>query len=126
MQQTPRQDAAAQRRGWQAALSWLERRDQLVGDMGRAPSLARPGGPAAWPAAAKPSTDAAPRLRCPDRRTIAPIHHDTVRIVFALPDAATELRLVSRAGVPGEARPWLDDQRRLGLSLHHHTPGLNT
>ena len=34
-----------------------------------------------------------------------------------LPRGATEARLVSRAQSPTEARPWLNDQRRLGVRV---------
>jgi hypothetical protein len=64
------------------------------------------------------TTDAAPRLRCADGRTIAPIQHDDDRVVFALPDTASEVWVASRARAPIEARPWLDDPRRLGVRVN--------
>ncbi len=57
--------------------------------------------------------DADPRLLV-DRRTVKPIHRDSDRVIFALPAAASEFRLISRAA-PGQARPWLSDPRRLGV-----------
>jgi hypothetical protein len=37
------------------------------------------------------------------------------RVIFALPRDIREVQLVSRAQAPTEARPWLNDQRRLGI-----------
>ncbi len=58
------------------------------------------------------TTNACPRLRLPGGRTIEPIHGDAARVIFALPravfalhDASSEVRLVSRARPPTEARP---------------------
>jgi hypothetical protein len=61
--------------------------------------------------------DAGAHLQCPDGQTIAPIHRDNVRIIFALSGAASEVRLVCRAQSPIEARPWLSDPRRLGVRV---------
>ena len=63
------------------------------------------------------TTDAAPQLQCPGGRAIAPIHRDGDRVIFALPRDASEVRLVSRAQSPTEARPWLEDNRRLGIRV---------
>ena len=63
------------------------------------------------------TTDADPRLQCPGGRTIAPIHRDGDRVIFALPRDASEVRLVSCAQSPTEARPWLEDRRRLGVRM---------
>ncbi len=63
------------------------------------------------------TTDASPRLQCPDGRIIEPIHRDNDHVIFALPRDVSEVRLVSRAQTPGEARPWLSDPRRLGLRV---------
>ena len=38
-------------------------------------------------------------------------------MIFTLPRGAREVRLVSRAGSPTEARPWLEDRRRLGVRV---------
>ena len=56
-------------------------------------------------------------LQCPGRQTIEPTYCDSQRAIFILPDAAPEVRLVSRAQVPTEARPWLDDQRRTSVRV---------
>jgi hypothetical protein len=63
------------------------------------------------------TTHADPRLECPCGRTIGPIHSDNERVLFGLPRDASEVRLVSRAQAPGEARPWLSDPRRLGVRV---------
>jgi len=39
------------------------------------------------------------------------------RYVFVLPSAGTAARLVSRSAVPGETRPWVSDDRCLGVLL---------
>ena len=39
----------------------------------------------------------------------------TVLAVFALPKNTAAVRLTSRAGSPTDARPWLEDRRRLGV-----------
>ena len=62
------------------------------------------------------TTDADPRLLV-DQRTIKPVFSDDDRVIFALPRGAREVRLVSRAQSPTEARPWLSDQRRLGVRV---------
>ena len=53
----------------------------------------------------------------PKRRTVRPIHGDSNLAIFMLPRGATEVRLLSRAQPPTEARPWLDDRRRLGVRV---------
>jgi len=63
------------------------------------------------------TTDPDPRLQYPDGRGIAPIQCDGGRVVFALSGIAPEVRLVSRGQSPAEARPWLNDPRRLGLRV---------
>jgi Hint domain len=63
------------------------------------------------------TTDADPRLQCPDGRIIMPLLRDNDRVIFALPGVASEVRLVSRAQAPGEVRPWLSDPRRLGTRV---------
>ena len=44
-----------------------------------------------------------------------PLYGENGLYIFALPKGATEVRLVSRAGSPTDARPWLDDRRCLGV-----------
>jgi hypothetical protein len=65
------------------------------------------------------TTDACLRLRTDrtGRRTIAPIHSDSNLVIFVLPSRAAEVRLLSRAQSPTEARPWLDDRRHLGVRV---------
>ena len=62
------------------------------------------------------TTDADLRLRA-DRRTIKPVISNSNRVIFVLPRGAHEVRLVSRAQSPTEARPWLEDRRRLGVRV---------
>ncbi len=62
------------------------------------------------------TTDADLRLLA-DRRTVKPVFSDSDRVIFVLPRGAHEVRLVSRAQSPTEARPWLDDRRRLGVRV---------
>ena len=38
-------------------------------------------------------------------------------VIFTLPRGAREVRLLSRAQAPTEARPWLEDRRRLGVRV---------
>ena len=63
------------------------------------------------------TTDAGLHLQCPGGRTIKPVFSDSDRVIFALPHGAREVRLVSRAQSPTEARPWLGDRRRLGVRV---------
>jgi Hint domain len=62
------------------------------------------------------TTDADLRLLA-DQRTTKPVISDSDRVIFVLPRGASEVRLVSRAQAPTEARPWLGDQRRLGVRV---------
>ena len=62
------------------------------------------------------TTDADLRLLA-DRRTVKPVISDSDRVIFVLPRDAREVRLVSRAQSPTEARPWLEDRRRLGVRV---------
>ena len=52
-----------------------------------------------------------------DRRTVKPVFGDSDRVIFVLPRGAPEVRLLSRAQSPTEARPWLEDRRRLGVRV---------
>jgi hypothetical protein len=49
-------------------------------------------------------------------RTVKPVFSDSQRVIFAL-RGASEVRLVSSAQSPTEARPWLNDRRRLGVRV---------
>jgi hypothetical protein len=62
------------------------------------------------------TTDADLRLLA-DRHTIKPVFSDSDRVIFVVPRGAREVRLVSRAQSPTEARPWLGDRRRLGVRV---------
>ena len=65
------------------------------------------------------TTDAALRLltKRPSPRTIKPIYSDSNLVIFVLPSRSAEVRLLSRAQSPTEARPWLEDRRRLGVRV---------
>jgi hypothetical protein len=65
------------------------------------------------------TTDAGLRLRTKltGRRTIEPIYSDSNLVIFVLPSRSPEVRLVSRAQSPTEARPWLEDRRHLGVRV---------
>jgi hypothetical protein len=52
-----------------------------------------------------------------NRRTVKPVHSDRDYAIFVLPRGAREIRLLSRAQPPTEARPWLEDRRRLGVCV---------
>ncbi len=52
-----------------------------------------------------------------DRRAVKPVISNSDRAIFVLPRVAREVRLVSRAQSPTEARPWLEDRRRLGVRV---------
>ena len=50
-------------------------------------------------------------------RAIKPIYDNAGLAIFALPRGASEVRLVSRAARPTDARPWLEDRRTLGVRV---------
>ncbi len=50
-------------------------------------------------------------------RTVRPLYGENGLYIFALPKGATEVCVVSRAGAPTDARPWLDDRRCLGVNV---------
>jgi len=62
------------------------------------------------------TTDATLRVLA-DQRSIKPVVSDGDRVVFVLPRGTGEVRLLSRAQSPTEARPWLEDRRRLGVRV---------
>ena len=62
------------------------------------------------------TTDADLRIMAKGQ-TVRPIYGDDRLVIFALPRDAKEVRLVSRAASPTEARPWLSDQRKLGVRV---------
>jgi len=62
------------------------------------------------------TTDAALRVLAYERSVKAVIS-DSERVIFVLPRDVHEVRLVSRAQSPTEARPWLEDRRRLGVRV---------
>ncbi len=50
-------------------------------------------------------------------RTIRPVSLNGLRAHFVLPEACASIVLLSGAARPAELRPWLDDRRRLGVSV---------
>jgi hypothetical protein len=50
-------------------------------------------------------------------RQSTPIFADSKLAIFVLPRGAAQIHLLSRAQSPTEARPWLDDRRRLGVRV---------
>jgi hypothetical protein len=65
------------------------------------------------------TADAGLRLFASKRRTIKPIYGDSNVVIFMLPRGASDIRLLSRAQPPTEARAWLDDRCRLGVRVAH-------
>jgi hypothetical protein len=65
------------------------------------------------------TTDHDLRLRAKDHEgaNSKPVYADSSLVIFVLPRSAKEARLISRAQPPTEARPWLDDRRRLGVRV---------
>lgn len=63
------------------------------------------------------TADAAPRLIVGGRE-LAPIEADASRLAFLLPEGAADAILVSRFGSPADTAPYLNDHRRLGISIH--------
>jgi hypothetical protein len=64
----------------------------------------------------KTTMEAGLRLRAKGR-TVKPIYGDDGLAIFVLPRGAREARLLSLSQSPTEGRPWLDDRRRLGVSV---------
>ena len=65
------------------------------------------------------TADAALRVftKRPTPRTLKPIYSDSNLVIFVLPSRSAEVQLLSRAQSPTEARPWLEDRRRLGVRV---------
>ncbi len=57
------------------------------------------------------------RGRNGERNHGKPIYADSNLVLFVLPRGEKEFRLVSRAQSPTEARPWLEDRRKLGVRV---------
>jgi Hint domain len=68
--------------------------------------------------ALKLETTGEPELRIVAKgRTLRPVHGENGLYIFVLPKGATEVRLLSRSASHTDARPWLDDRRRLGVNV---------
>lgn len=63
-------------------------------------------------------TDPDPHARCGERR-FDRVRIDGARYVFVLPRTAEPFRLVSRAAAANAVRPWIGDDRRLGIRVAH-------
>ncbi|HTI79541.1 MAG TPA: Hint domain-containing protein, partial [Acetobacteraceae bacterium] len=63
------------------------------------------------------TTDAGLHLLSGTKR-VESILTDTDRALFVLPPGLSEVQIVSRAEPPSEARPWLEDCRRLGVRIN--------
>jgi hypothetical protein len=48
-------------------------------------------------------------------RRLKPLHSENGLYIFALPGVAQTVEIVSRAGMPTDARPWPEDRRLLGV-----------
>lgn len=77
-----------------------------------------------------PATTDEPEIRLlADGRELRAVTQDANRYVFVLPHQAGAVRLVSRSVAPAETRPWLNDRRRLGVSVQritlHEATGLS-
>jgi autotransporter-associated beta strand protein len=71
-----------------------------------------------WHRQAESATTEDPLLRLwINGRSVAPVSVATGRHVFLLPGADIPVRIQSRAAVPSESRPWILDDRRLGVML---------
>jgi hypothetical protein len=64
------------------------------------------------------TTEANLRIRGKMReRQKKPIYADANLAIFVLPRGIAQIHLLSRAQSPTEARPWLDDRRKLGVHV---------
>ena len=65
------------------------------------------------------TTEAALRVRGKkgERNHGKPLYADSNLLLFVLPRGDKEFRLISRAQSPTEARPWLEDRRKLGVRV---------
>jgi hypothetical protein len=52
-----------------------------------------------------------------NKRSLKPVYSESNRVIFMLSHDTREVRLLSRAQSPTEARPWLDDRRTLGVRV---------
>ena len=67
---------------------------------------------------AEPSTTTDPALcLVVDGRRLPPVSWNGRAAAFVVPSRARSARLVSRAEQPGVSRPWVDDDRRLGVAV---------
>lgn len=81
-------------------------------------TLAMRAGQLGWDLPPAPETTDDPALcLLVDGSSLAPVSFAAGRYVFVLPDAGATARLVSRSTVPAETRPWIADDRRLGVRL---------
>jgi hypothetical protein len=70
----------------------------------------------------EPITTTDPDLRVlMNGHAVAPAAMTNGRYVFTLIPGTTDVRLISRVAAPCEARPWLEDRRRLGVMIKRIT-----
>jgi hypothetical protein len=74
----------------------------------------------ALPVASETTNDPAPRIEI-GTSIFAPVAVEDGCFVFALPSWKGGIRLVSRSAVPGDAAPWVEDRRRLGVRVRQMT-----
>ena len=65
------------------------------------------------------TTDAGLRLlaKHTGRHVTKPFYSESNLVIFILPSRSREVRLLSQAQSPTEARPWLNDRRQLGVRV---------
>jgi len=72
-----------------------------------------------------PATENADPMLWADGRLITPTDGTDPTWVFVIPPGIRSLRLLSRAARPTDLKPWLDDQRRLGVRLSRITVSID-
>jgi hypothetical protein len=85
-------------------------------------ALAERAGQIGWTLPAAPVVTADPALHINvDGRSIAPVSFANGRYTFVLPRADATVRLISRDAVPSATRPWIADDRHLGVLVRSLT-----
>jgi hypothetical protein len=74
----------------------------------------------ALPATPETTDDPAPRIEI-GKSIFAPVAVENGHYVFALPAWTGGIRLVTRSAIPGDATPWVEDRRRLGVRVRQMT-----
>jgi len=97
---------------FRAEPGWVEPRWRALAARAEALGFALP--------AAETTEDPALCLEHAGRR-IVPVVATAGRYVFVVPDVSGTTRLLSHHAVPGAARPWIEDRRRLGVRVDRLT-----